>query len=115
LFKNDTKATSTDVPFDGIEGDGFQGIIGKLELDILILEQALVLLDERILGASQNVDQGLLIQIVQGRHYGNTAYKFRNHAEFDQVFRFHLLEDRRAGILVLWPDIAMEPHRAANR
>src|SRR5207253_9977824 len=63
----------------------------------------------------KNVHQCRLIQIVQRRHDGHASDELRNHAESDQVFRFHLLEQCRAAILGLHFDVALEPHRAANR
>ena len=40
LFKDDAQAARADVAFDGFEGDRFESVIGKLEFDILVLEQA---------------------------------------------------------------------------
>src|SRR5206468_8442684 len=115
LFKNDAKSAGADVAFDGIQGDPFERVIRKLQLHILVFEQALVLLDERVLRTSENVDQRFLVQVVQSGHNRNAADELRNHAELDQVFGFELLQQSRAGILGFDFDIAVEAHGAANR
>src|SRR5690242_14636201 len=96
LFENDPKATSADISLYGIESYSLERVICKFQLHILVLEQALVLLDERVLGSRENFDERLLIQVVQRRNYGNTANELRDHAELDQVFRFDLLQQRGA-------------------
>ena len=60
------------------------------ELHVLHLEQALILLDQRILGFAQDLYQRVLVEVLEGGENREAADKFRDKAEFEQVFRFDL-------------------------
>ena len=88
FFEDDTQTARADIAFDGIQRDGFQGVIRKFQLHIFVLEQPLVLFDKRVLRPRENLDQRLLIQVVQSCDDRDAADKLRYHSELDQVFRF---------------------------
>src|SRR5262249_29104179 len=52
---------------------------------------------------------------MQRSHDGHAADEFGNHAELNEVFWFQLLEKCRTRTFGLGFDVAVEPHRAANR
>src|SRR5262245_40831339 len=114
LFENDPKAACADISLDGIESNSFECVIGEFQLHVLVLEQALVLLDERVLRSRENFNKGLLIQVVKRRNYGNAANELRDHAELDQVLRLDLFQKHGARVFRFGFNFAMEPHRAAN-
>ena len=55
-------------------------------------EQLLVLLDERVLGLGQDLDQRVFGQLAQVATTGRATHQFRDQAKLDQVFRFDLAE-----------------------
>ena len=67
-----------------------KGIVAELEADVLKLEQALVLLDDRVLRAGQNLDQSDLVEVFEYTHNRQAPYKFRNQPKFDEVFRLNV-------------------------
>ena len=60
---------------------------GEGQSHVFQLEQPLILFDQRILRLCQNDHQRVLIQIRQGRDNWQTAHKFRDQSEFQQIFR----------------------------
>ena len=68
------------------------------ELDRVVVEEALVLLDERVLRLEQDADQILLVERVDGRHDGEAADELGDEPVGDQVLGHHLREEilRRA-------------------
>src|SRR5439155_2508757 len=74
-----------DVPRQSLLGDCFDGVIGKTKLDVLEFQHRLILLDERVLGLSQDLDERSLIELRQSRHHGQAADELRDHPVLDQV------------------------------
>ena len=64
----------------------------KVSLTPSMSKQPLILLDQRVLGLGQDRDQRILIEIGQCGNHRQTADKFRNQAEFQQVFGLQLAE-----------------------
>src|SRR3990167_10011241 len=81
-------------------GDRPQGVVGKLELHALYIEQALVLLQKRVLRPSQDLDQSALVQILQGSHDRQAAHELWDEAVPEQILRLEVAQDlARAPIL----------------
>ena len=82
--------------------DGRHGRLAALEvaqrlgregqLDVVELEEASVLLDDRILGLSQHGDQGFFVQRIHTHGDRQAADELGDHAELQQVLRLDLLE-----------------------
>ena len=53
----------------------------NLQADILEFEEALVLLDDRVLGPGQDFDQRELVQVFQYADHGQAADKLGNQAQ----------------------------------
>src|SRR5690606_8402485 len=63
-----------------------------IQLHALHLEQARILLGERVTRLGQDLDQRILGQLLERRDYRQTTDELRNQAVLDQVFRLHVLE-----------------------
>ena len=78
---------------NGPLGNSAQRILGEGELGTFHFKQAAILLDQRILGLGQNLDQRLFVQILKRCHHGQAADEFRDQAEFQQILGLHLTQD----------------------
>ncbi len=61
----------------------------ELDLAAFHLEQARILLGERVLGLREDLHQLLLVQLVQGRENRQTPDEFRDQTVMDQVLGLH--------------------------
>src|SRR3989440_5278919 len=69
-----------------------QRLLAELELGPLHLEQAPVLLGERVLRLGEDRDQGLLIELIEGGHHRQTPDELRDQAVLDQVLGLDVVE-----------------------
>src|SRR5215831_5480829 len=92
LLQDRTQPARARLVTHGLLGHRHQRALGELELDAVHLEQLLVLLDQRVLGLGQDVDQRFLVQLVQRRDHGQAAHELGDHAELEQVLGLHLFE-----------------------
>src|SRR5580658_5277693 len=92
LFQNHAQAAGAHFARHSLPGNGSQSFVSELEAHILELEQPLVLLDDGILGAGEDFDQGKFVQIFQHANDGQPSDEFRNQSELDQVLRLNLAE-----------------------
>src|SRR5690606_28438534 len=76
-----TQAACTGLALNGALRDGDERVLVEGQVDILHLEQALVLLDQRVLGLGQNLDQSGFVEILERGQHGQTADEFRDQAE----------------------------------
>src|SRR5271170_3775676 len=125
LFQNHAQAASPYFARHGLPGNGSQRLVGKLQAHILELEQPLVLLDDRILRPSKNLNQRKFVEIFQHAHNRQASDKFRNQSKLDQVFRLNLAEQFEVALardcdiffLCLFPSAEAErllTHTSAN-
>src|SRR5688572_18317227 len=63
-----------------------------LELDPLHMEQALVLLDEGVLGLGEDLDERVLVELLEGRQHRQAADELRDKPVLDKVFRLDVLQ-----------------------
>ena len=89
------KAAGAGIALDSLAGDRMDGSVFDDELYAVHGQQLLVLLDEGILRFGQDFDEGFFLQRVKGDNDGETADEFGDEAEFQEVFRLDLLEERR--------------------
>ena len=66
--------------------------VGELELDAVELEELLVLLDQRVAGLGEDLDQRLAVELVDGRDQRQPADELGDQAELVQVLGTHLGE-----------------------
>ncbi len=110
MLDNIAQAPSTCLALAGLVGNGTQGLRCKLKPDILKIEQLLVLLHQRILGLDEDADKLFLIQVIHMRHHRDTADKFRNEPELDQVLRGHLFKQGVHGQALFGTGLAAKSH-----
>ena len=86
-------------------GDRDQRVVVDVQLDVLKLEQALVLLDERVLWFDENLDQRLDFQLGDRTHHRQTANELGDQTKLDEVLwsdvgeqRTHIFLRRRANV-----------------
>src|SRR6266542_1668595 len=111
VLDDDLQTPCPDVPGESFLGDGFDGVIGKTKLDVLEFQHRLILLDERVLRLSQDLDERSLIELCQGRDHRKAADELGDHSVLDQVLRVHLLEQDARPLLLLRSDLRPEAHR----
>src|SRR5262249_3835438 len=111
VFDDDLQAPRPDVPGQGFLGDRLDGVVGETQLDVLELQHRLVLLDERVLGLAQDLDESRLIQLRERRAHRQPADELRDHAELDEVLGVDLLQERARALLLLGGDLRSEAHR----
>ena len=83
---------------DGEVGDGLQRVVGEAQLDVLVVEHPLVLADDRVLGRGQDLDQGRLVEVVQGADDGQAAHELGDEAVLDEVGRLDLRQRAPAAL-----------------
>src|ERR1700746_2603475 len=87
------QAARAGLALDCLAGDGAKRFVREGQLDVLHLEQALVLLDQRVLRIGQDLLQRGLVQIFQRRHDRQTANKFRDQTVLQKILRLDMAED----------------------
>jgi hypothetical protein len=92
LFHDRAEPASTRLAQHGKVGDRFEGILLKFELNAIDLEHALVLAHQSVLGLSENVHQGDLIERRDRGDDGQSTDEFGNQPEFVKVFWQYLAE-----------------------
>src|SRR5450759_2808262 len=111
LFDDHLQAAGSDVSQERLLGDRLEGVVGELQVDVFELEHRLVLLDERVLGFLEDLDERSAVELRQCGDHGKPADELRNHAVLDQVLRVDLLEQGAGTLLTLGLDLRAEAHR----
>ena len=69
-----------------------QRLVLEGQLDVLHLEQALILLDQRVLRLGEDLDQRRLVEVLERRDHRQAADELGDQAELQQVLRLDLAE-----------------------
>src|SRR5258706_1574715 len=93
LFADGAEGAGASVALEGALGNVFQRAGGELDFAAFHAEELLVLLDQRVLGLGEDVDQRADVEGFEGGADGQAAYKFGDHAVFDEIFGLNLGED----------------------
>ncbi len=75
----------------------------KVSSNVLHLEQALVLLDQRVLRLGQDLHQRRLVEVLERRHDRQAADELRDQAELQQILGLDLAQDLAGAALVRSP------------
>src|SRR5215208_856400 len=86
-------------------------VVGEDELHRVVVEEALVLLDERVLRLEQDLDEILARQLVHRRDYGQPADELRDEPVREEVLRHDLREELARLDRLLRLDVGAEPDR----
>src|ERR1019366_3632797 len=100
-FHDRAQTTRAGAPVDGFFGDDVQGLVLEREFRVFHFEEALILLDERILRLGQDFLQGVFVEIVERRDYRQSADEFRDQSKLQQILRFDSSE-KFTGPAVVW-------------
>src|SRR5919109_270365 len=99
LFQDHAQSAGTDFAGHGLARYCAQSIFAEFQADVLELEQPLILLDDGVLGTSQDVNQRRLIQLFEHPDHRHAADELRDQAKLDQVLRLHV--SHQFGLLLL--------------
>ena len=92
LFKDHAQSARANLAGQCLAGDGADGFLRKVQADILELEEALVLLDDRVARLGEDFDQRGLVQLIENAHDRQTTDELGNQAVLDEVLRLGLAE-----------------------
>ena len=81
--------------------DGAQRLLAHLELDALHAEHLLVLLDERVLGLDEDLDERRLVEFVQRGRDRQPPDEFGNQPELDEILRLRAAQEQRDALAVV--------------
>ena len=84
-FENGAQTARPGLSNQRLAGYSGQRAIRKAQPHVFEFEQLLVLLDERVLGLREDIDQRVLVEFVQRGDHRQTANEFRNQPEVEQV------------------------------
>ena len=95
LLEDRAQAAGAGLARQRLAGDRAQRGLADLELDAFHAEHLLVLLDERVLGLDQDLDQRRLVELVERRRDRQAADELGNQAELDQVLGLRVAQEQR--------------------
>ena len=88
-------------------------LVGLLLAAAPCLEELLVLLEERVLGRDQDLDQRVQVQLVERADHRQTPHQLGDQPEGEQVFGFHLPQE--LGGRGRRPRLLLEAHASGVR
>src|SRR3984885_7055607 len=92
-FEDRSQSPCARLAFDRLAGDRTKRLVGEGQFDILHLEQALILLHQRVLRIGEDLLQRSLVEIFQRRDDRQTADEFGDQAVLQQILRLDMAED----------------------
>src|SRR5262249_22557267 len=92
-FEDRPQAARAGLALDRLARDRAERLVGEGQLDVLHLEQALILLDQRVLRIGQNLLQRGLVEILERRDHRQAADEFGDQAVLQQVLGLDVTED----------------------
>ena len=75
LLQNGPQASGADAPVHRPAGHRLQGVLGKLQVHVVILQQLLVLLHQGVLGLGEDLHHLLPVQGLEGGDDGQAAHQ----------------------------------------
>src|SRR6201999_3997273 len=99
VFQDHAQASRADFALKRQLGNGGDGIIREAKADVFEFEEALVLLEQGILGFSENANQCWVVEIVHDARDRKAADKFGNEAVADEIAGLNLLEEFGVALL----------------
>src|SRR3546814_10234456 len=102
---------SSDVCSSDLDRD--QRVVGEGQADLLQIEQFLILLDQRVLGLAQYLDQRIDVEILERRDHRQAADKFGDQAELEEILWLDLLDHLARAAFVGAGDMRAQADRLA--
>src|SRR4051794_4351025 len=93
---------------EGAVCDRPQRVVGEDEVDVVVVEEALVLLHERVLRLGQDLNEVFALQLVHSRHDGQATDELRDQSEVEEIFGHDAAEQLGALRVALRRDLAPE-------
>ena len=93
LLHDGPQAAGADLAFDGLFGNGLQRALFEAQLDLIVGQQLVVLLAERVFRLGQDADEIVLAQSLQRGDDRQTADQLGDDAEFQKIVRLDQLEE----------------------
>src|SRR3984893_542132 len=85
FFQNHAQAPSADFARHRLARDRTVGVVAEFQADVFKLEQALVMIHDRVLRARQNFHQRVFVQLLEHSHHRQAADKLGDEAKLDQI------------------------------
>ena len=92
LFEDHAQTAGTHLAGESFLRYGANGLVRKVQADVFILEQTLVLLENRVLRLGKNFDQRALVELIENAHDRKTADELGDQAILDEILRFSLAQ-----------------------
>ena len=93
LFEDRAEPTGPRGAQQGLLGDGLQGVLGELQLDVVEHEGPLVLAYERVLRLNQDTDEGVFVEVAHRAHHRQPTDELGDQAELDEVLGQDVAQD----------------------
>ena len=98
LFENHAQAARADLASQRLASDGAGRFVREVQAHIFKLEQALILLHDRVFRLGKNLDQRRFIQLVENTHHRQAADKFWNQSVLDKILRLCTAQQLRVAM-----------------
>src|SRR3954467_9003499 len=103
------QSPSADLTLERLVGDRAERVLGKDQLDVVELEEALELARQRVSRLGEDRDEGVTGELVDRRDHWQATDELGNQAVLHQVLGQHLLEQLAGVALVAGEDLGAEP------
>ena len=114
LLADGAQGPGAGVALEGALGDGFQSAGGELDVGAFQVEELLVLLDQGVLGAGEDVHQRGDVQWLEGGRQRKTSDKFRDKPVMNKILGFEIL-DRFLVTLFIGFDLGLKTKRFISK
>ena len=91
LLHDGAETAGTCVTCQGFLGNGLQSLVLKGKLDVIQAEELHVLLYDGVLGLTEDTDEGVTIQVVEGHDHRQTAYQLGDQTELHDIVGNYIL------------------------
>src|SRR6266540_4160506 len=109
------EAARARLALERLVGDLPERVLGEDELDVVVGEEALVLLDERVLRLGQDLDEVLTLKLVDGGDNRQPTDELGDQTVREQILRHHVRQQLRGHVVVARANVGAEADRVLAR
>src|SRR3954471_1022148 len=102
------QAARAGLTMERLVGDRPERVVGEVQVDVVVVEEALVLLRQRVLRLGEDLHEVVALQLVHRAQHGQAADELGDQAEVEKILRHHVGEQLRALRVALRRDLAAE-------
>ena len=95
------QSACSELELDSLVDDEVEGVVGKLEFHAVELEEPCILTRDCVLRLGEDAAQGVAVERIEARQYGEAADDFGNKTERLEVLRLHVAHQVFALVLLL--------------